>query len=129
MGLLGKASSLKNIWERFFSKATFKLDYWSNDGLPYWLSPLDPVLDRLNSDVGLLGRHKYLRYRRWFRRELSAYIREALATSSVRQSNFWNSAFVSKLADDHIRGRGNYLGEINAVLTLDAVHRVLLRSS
>jgi asparagine synthase (glutamine-hydrolysing) len=128
MGLLGQTGRLHRIWRNFFSKATFKLDYWCNDGLPHWLSALDPMFVCLNSDVGLLGLHKYLRYRRWFRRELSGYIREALTAPSVRQSGFWNGTFVRQLADRHIQGRGNYFQEINTVLTLDAVQRLLLRN-
>ena len=31
------------------------------------------------------------------------------------------------MAGDHIRGRNNYVGEIDAVLTLEAVERVLFR--
>lgn len=127
MGELGNSVGLKSVWRNFFSKMTFKLDYWSNDGMPHWLSPFDPVLDRLNSDVGLLGLHKYLRYRRWFRRELSGYLKEMLSARSVRQSTAWNASFVSDLAENHIRGRRNYVQEINAVLTLDAVQRLLLR--
>jgi hypothetical protein len=35
----------------------------------------------------------------------------------------WNEGFVRDLAEGHISGRGNFLQEINAVLTLDAIER------
>jgi len=128
MGLLGDTSRPSGTARRLFSKATFKLDYLCNDGLPHWLSPLDPVFDRLNSNRGIVGQHKYLRYRRWFRRELSGYLREQFSQTGLIHSSWWNPDFVRQLASHHIHGRNNYLQEINAVLTLDAVQRLLLRS-
>ena len=39
------------------------------------------------------------------------------------------SSFLESLASDHIRGRKNYVLELNAVLTLEAVERLLLRDA
>src|SRR5262249_12852662 len=111
-----------------FSKATFKLDYFANDGMPHWFSRFDPFVDHLNSNVGIVGLHKYLRYRRWFRRELAGFITESLNDGGVRQGP-WNMDFVGKLANRHKNGEKNFLGEINAVLTLNAVQRLMFRSS
>jgi hypothetical protein len=36
---------------------------------------------------------------------------------------------VAAMASDHISGRRNYVREINAVLTLEAIDRLLLRGS
>lgn len=118
---------LENVWRQVSAKITFKLDYLANDGLPHRLSSLDPILRTLNSRRLLLGHHKYLHYRAWLRKELALYLREAL--NGCGQSPFWNAVFVRGLAERHIEGRGNYVREINAVLTLDAVERSLLRVS
>jgi hypothetical protein len=40
---------------------------------------------------------------------------------------FWNSDILEALAHDHITGRRNYVHEIGAILTLDAVDRLLFR--
>jgi hypothetical protein len=40
---------------------------------------------------------------------------------------FWNSGFLETLAHQHINGCRNYVHEIDAVLTLDAVDRLLFR--
>jgi asparagine synthase (glutamine-hydrolysing) len=109
-----------------YSKATFKLDYLSNEALPRWLSPLDPVLDSMNSRKLLLGHHKYLRYRSWLRKELAEYLSDSLADRVILQSSLWDRRFVSRMAERHISGLGNYVREINAVLTLAAVDRLLL---
>lgn len=126
-GILGDVGRATRAWRRAYSKLTFKLDYFCNDGMPHGLSRFDPIFDRLNGRHGPFGLHKYLRYRRWFRRELAGYLREQLADPAATQSSCWNPAYVRQLAALHINGRRNCLGEINAVLTLAGVQRLLLK--
>ncbi len=128
MGLLGNPSPLTSA-QRLFAKATFKIEYWCNDGMPRWLAPFELMMDCVGSGIALFGRHKYLRYRRWFRRELANYLRDALHSASIRESGFWEKRFIDQLAEAHVAGRGNFTQEINAVLTLDAVQRFLLSGS
>jgi len=128
LGHLRESKGLSNTLGRVFCETTFKFDYLYSEGLPHWLSPLDPLLDRLHSKVGLLGLHKYLAYRRWFRRELAGYLNDVLEDVRARQSPFWNSDFVNHMAREHIAGRKNHVREINAVLTLHAVERLLIRN-
>ena len=127
-GDAGKNRGVASILRRFIAEATFKLDYYNSDGLPHLLSPLDPVLRRVSSGLGILELHKYLPYRHWFRRELAAHISEILADAQTRRMPFWNPGFLESMADDHIRGRKNYVREINAVLTLQAVERLLIQN-
>ncbi|HEY4951980.1 MAG TPA: asparagine synthase-related protein [Verrucomicrobiae bacterium] len=122
---MGYAGDDSGSIRRAFLKVTFKLDYLCNDGLPHWLSPFDPFFDRLYSGSGILGTHKYLRYRRWLRGALAGYLNDALADAQRAQSPFWNVDFLKQMAAQHISGRKNYLREINAVLTLRAVERLL----
>jgi asparagine synthase (glutamine-hydrolysing) len=105
----------------------FKLDYLYSEGLPQWLAPLDQLLSCLNSEVRIFGRHRYLHYRPWFRNELAAYVNEVVSDSHIRLSLFWNADFIDRLAQEHTCGGKNYLREINAVLTLEAVERLLFR--
>ena len=115
-------------FRRFLSEAAFKLDYLNNEGWPHWLSPLDPIFTRVTSSLGIVGLHKYLHYRRWFRRELAPYISDAIADVRIQQMPYWNSAFLECMASKHICGRNNYVREINAVITLAAVERLLFRN-
>jgi asparagine synthase (glutamine-hydrolysing) len=108
------------------SDLAFKLDYRGTDGLPHWLTPLDPVLDVLHSRAWVVGSHRFLRYRRWFRQQLSQYLRERV--ESAGQNPMWDRQRLSRLADDHIAGRRNHVMDLNAVLTLEAVDRLLLRT-
>jgi asparagine synthase (glutamine-hydrolysing) len=126
MGVVGKANAIGMAPRRILSKAVCKLDYLYAEGLPHWLSPLDRLFDWADSAPRLFGWHKFLHYRRWFGRELADYIAEALKEVQTRCSSpFWNSGFLETLAHQHINGRRNYVHEIGAVLTLDAVDRLL----
>ena len=58
-------------------------------------------------------------------RELAEFTNGVLVDVRTRQMPFWNSSFLGSLASDHIRGRKNYVLELNAVLTLGAVERLL----
>jgi asparagine synthase (glutamine-hydrolysing) len=111
---------------RLFSEVTFKLDYLHKEGLPDWLAPFDPLLGSLSA-TGVLGLHKYLPYRRWFRGELASHVRNVLTDPRTARLPYWTAASIGAVADDHIAGRRNYVREINAVLTLEAIDRVLVR--
>lgn len=127
MGLGGQNSGLGSFLRRFFAKVTFKLDYINNDGLPHWLSPLDPWFRRFGSGAGILGLHKYLHYRSWLRRELTGYLHDVVTDARTRRTPFWSFDFLEQMVREHTRGHKNYVLEINAVLTLEAVERLLFR--
>ncbi len=127
MGKVGEGGGIAGALSHFFSKVTFKLDYLNNEGLPHWLSPFDPLLRRFSSRAKILGLHKHLHYRSWFQRELSGYIKDVLTDAQTQRSPFWNSDFLEKMATEHTNGRKNYVLEINAVLTLEAVERLFFR--
>ncbi len=127
MGLLGETTNLLRTINRLFSKVTFKLDYYNNEGLPHRLSPFEPFLKRISSSFGIVGLHKYLHYRSWFRHELAEFVREAVLQSATDAAAFFNPAFLDTMAAQHISGRRNYVLEINALLTLGAIRRTLLR--
>jgi len=93
----------------------------------FWVTWLGFILLGV-SVLGILGLHKFLRYRSWFRKELADYVWDACSNLHGRLNDFWNMDFVNRMADEHIAGRKNYSLEINAVLTLDAVERLLLRA-
>ena len=125
-GIVGGGHGPAHALRRIFAEATFKLDYLHKEGLPHWLSPLDPAIGGL-SMFGILGLHKYLPYRRWFRNELRGYVSQVLSDARTRQMPYWNGAFLKSVEQDHVAGRRNYVREINAVLTLEAVDRLLIR--
>jgi hypothetical protein len=116
-------SPLSLLGPRLWSEISFKLDYLVTERLSPALAFMDPTLDRLQRRHVVLGQHKYLNYRRWFRDRLASYVSDRLA--SVR-APWWDGGVLRTLAESHIAGRANYVKEISAVLTLDAVERLLV---
>jgi asparagine synthase (glutamine-hydrolysing) len=125
-GFSGGNSGLKFLWNRAFSEVTFKLDYYNSEGLPRLLSPFDHAFRNAASHLGISGMHKFLQYGNWFRGKLAPYVNEILASRRTRQNDFWNPVFLKHMAAEHSGGK-NYSREINAVLTLEAVERLLFR--
>ena len=74
MGIVAKANALAAAPRRIVSKAVCKLDYLYAEGLPHRLSSFDGLFDLVDSGARLFGWHKFLHYRRWFRRELADYV-------------------------------------------------------
>lgn len=125
----GGSNSGPKFWSRrVFAEGTFKLDYYSNEGLPRKLSLLNPVFGYATKKLGLAGMHKYLRYSHWFRHELGGYVRERLAVAQARHEIFFNPQLLGEMAARHAGGRDNFTPEINAVLTLEAIERLLLKA-
>jgi asparagine synthase (glutamine-hydrolysing) len=127
MGDLGECGDLRRILRRVASKITFKWDYFNNEGLPDRLASFDPLVKPLSSAFGISGLHKYLHYRSWFQRELASYLVNVLADVQARRSPFWSIGMLESMAREHIRGHKNYVREINAVLSLEAVERLMFR--
>ena len=124
-GLAWGADGLGGQLRRLFCGATFKLDYWHKEGLPDALTPFDTLLGS-PSHTGLLGLHKFLAYRVWFRRELAPYAAQVIGDSRTRGLPFWKPGALGSVASDHALGRRNRLRDIHAVMTLEAVHRMLI---
>jgi len=124
--LMGNGGSLSRTARTLFAAVTFKLDYLHKEGLPDWLMPFEPALGALDH-AGLLGLHKYLPYRLWFRHELATYVTDVLTDPQTARLPYWDAAMLSSIARDHVAGRHNYVREINAVVTLAAIDRLLVR--
>ena len=127
MGELGEANRVTVALRRIFAKVACKVDYFRSEGLPRGLSGLDSSLTQISSVFGIAGLHKYLPYRSWFQRELADYVRSVVSDAQAQHAPFWNLDFLEYMVREHIRGRKNYTLELNAVLTLEAVERLLLR--
>jgi asparagine synthase (glutamine-hydrolysing) len=125
-GLIAGDRGFTRALRRLFAEVTFKADYVHKEGLPRSLSSLQPLIGRL-SKVRLLGHHKYLAYRLWFRNELASHVMEVLTDPRTSRSPYWNAPWLESMAEDHLRGRRNWVREISAVLTLEAAERLLLR--
>jgi asparagine synthase (glutamine-hydrolysing) len=126
-GYADKNSGLKFVGRRIFAEVTFKMDYHHSEGLPRKVALLNPPFRAVMRGLNLAGMHKYLHYSNWFRGELDGFVRERLAVARARHEKFFNPEFIGALANRHAGGRDSFTPEINAVLTLEAIERLLLR--
>jgi asparagine synthase (glutamine-hydrolysing) len=125
-GLVWNASRATEAVRKLFCEVTFKLDYLHHEGLPHFLSPIDQLVGAV-SKTGLLNLHKFLPYRKWFREDLSKYAADRVAAARSQGLPYWDRKVLETIVSDHIRGTRNHLREINAILTLEATARLLLR--
>jgi hypothetical protein len=56
-------------------------------------------------------------------------VRAVLTDPRTLRLPYWNRATVESMPQAHLAGRTNHTREINAVLTLEAIDRLLLRAS
>jgi asparagine synthase (glutamine-hydrolysing) len=113
------------VIKRVLAEIAFKLDYMHQEAPPRGFGQFFAVLDRMR----LLGLHKWLPYRLWFQKELAPLVTDTLTDPATVELPFWNRPALSQIAHDHVKGTRNYVREINAVLTLATVDRLLMRSS
>lgn len=102
----------------------FKLDYLDKEGLPGRLWPLEGPLALLRR-TPLMGQHKYLAYRGWFRSELREYLAATLAHAD-ELDEFVDPAWRRTAVQRHAAGRDNLLRPISIAITLAAVQRLFL---
>jgi len=126
LGDLGSGNRLITKARRTSVTVVRKLEYVQNEGLPAWMLPFDSLFHRICRGLKGFGQHKFLHYRSWFRRELAPYVAEVLYAPNHR-SPFWNDDFIKQMAFEHSAGRANYVHEIDAVITMEAIERLLFR--
>ncbi|HEX3627595.1 MAG TPA: hypothetical protein VH280_19485 [Verrucomicrobiae bacterium] len=126
-GYANGCSGLRFLGRRAFAEVTFKLDYYNNEGFPNALAPLEPLLKGVSSRLGLVGLHKFLHYRDWFQSDFASYVRDGVAAALPCLDGFFEPGFLKTVADEHIDKKKNHCLEINAILTLEAVDRLLFR--
>ncbi len=119
------AGRLLGAVQRLSGRVSFKADYWLSEGMP---SPLIPYENRLRATARSLfpKSHKYLQYRAWFRGRLLEQICELHSAMSTPPP-FLNPLFCRQALARHLSGEGNYLGELNMILSLGLVDSALLR--
>jgi len=125
-GFAGDHFGLGFLVRRFLAEATFKIDYYNSEGLPRLLSPFDSMLRRVSSSLGILGMHKYLPYSHWFREKLAPILLERVSSERIRHAPWWKKGTPELCAHAHVSRRGSYMRELNAILTLEAIDRLLL---
>ena len=114
---------------RLLYRATFKAEYYYGIGMPHWLAKMDSALSFIELERAVLGRHKFHHFRVWFRDQLSKYVQEIVLDQQTRNRSHVNGKFLEEMVTDHIKGRRNFTDEIDKVITLELIQRLLVESS
>lgn len=123
----GHASNFSSIASRIYREFLFRSDYYYNHGMPHWLAKIDTTLSPLHLEKLLLGHHKFHHYRIWFRRELAEYMTDMLSDErTASRPHVKNPATLKKMVNDHMRGVRNCTSEINMMLSVELIYRLLI---
>lgn len=131
-GLGGKAPSLVSpiIQKLIRARAlTEKVFTWDNmpHSLHHFAARVDALmLSPLHLNWLILGREYYRHYNHWFRNDLAACLRDMVLDSRTLSRPYWNTGYLAKMVDDHVRGRQNNMRDIRKVVTIELIHRELL---
>lgn len=125
----GGVSNYFSMFVRLYYEFLFKAEYYYNHGMPHWLSKLDNIFAQLHLERLFLGHHKFHHFRIWFRNELSDYVRDILFDDRTASRPYLNNEYFNKMVSNHIKGDQNYTNEINMVLTVELIHRLLIEDS
>jgi hypothetical protein len=96
--------------------------------MPHWLSKVDYYLTPFHLENMFLGRNDIFHFRKWFRNELSDYLKGILLDSKSLSRPYLNKGFFEKMVNEHIKGRNNHTTEINKILTAELTHRLLIEN-
>ena len=67
-------------------------------------------------------------FRKWFRGELSGYVKEILLDGRTLRRSFLDRKGVVRLVDDHMEGRKDHTTTIAKLITLELVQRLLIET-
>jgi asparagine synthase (glutamine-hydrolysing) len=122
-------------WCRFLSKsiqAYYEILHLAeigyDFGMPHWLSQVDCYLAPFHLERVFLGRNSFYHFRVWSRNELSDYVQEILLDGRTMSRPYLNKGFLEKMVNRHIKGQCNYVMEINKMLSVELVHRLLIEN-
>jgi asparagine synthase (glutamine-hydrolysing) len=116
---------LSNLKELFYW-SLFRLDWYYGVGMPGWAGKLESkwALNQLRKLF--LGAQRIDHYRMWFQKEFAEYIRETLLERRTKGRPYLNERYLERVGEGHISGAKNYLGEINRLLTVELIERLLM---
>jgi asparagine synthase (glutamine-hydrolysing) len=111
---------------RLHRYAIFKAEWYYNMGMPQWLAPLDGTFPLTMWEPLFLGWHKIDHYRLWFRGPFKTYLTGMLTDDRSRSRPYLNRSGYDDVVRAHVKGGRNSLNEVNKVVTLELIHRLLI---
>jgi asparagine synthase (glutamine-hydrolysing) len=126
MGYGGSGPRLAANVRQLYRYLLFKAEWYYNAGMPHWLARLDHNVLARGLERLFVGSHKIEHYRLWFRDQLFDYVQSMLRDSPAATRPYLNRRYYEKLVTSHRRGTRNWMNEINSLVTLELIQRVLI---
>jgi asparagine synthase (glutamine-hydrolysing) len=124
-GRVAGAGPLANVPNRFYNYALFKAEWYHQTGMPHWLAPIDRRVSQALRPLFFMGSHKIEHYRTWFRDALFPYLDSIVRES--KETPYINAAVAADMLAAHREGRGNFVADINRIITIGLIDRLLIR--
>ena len=126
-GWLYGDSLLRRLARRGYQEATFKAEYWSSHGMPGWLAAISGERVRRSLEKRFVGRHKFQHFSIWTREPLGGYLEDVILQGVREFSEFFDYGKVEIMLREHMGGRGNYINELDRLLTLILARQTLFK--
>jgi asparagine synthase (glutamine-hydrolysing) len=104
----------------------FKAEWYYNAGTPDWAVKLNKAFPLSVFEPLFLGSHKIDHYRLWFQDQLKPLLQSMLTDRTSKSRPYLNRPGYEDLIAAHKTASRNCLNEINKVVTLELVQRILL---
>ncbi len=127
-GVGGERGPLVRAAARGLLELTFRMEHAYDYALPQWLARTEYLWSPFQIGRAVLGRHRFIHFRIWYREALATYVREMLLGARALARPYLERRGVEAAIRDHLNRRGNYTAEIHKLLTLELIHRLFLDS-
>jgi asparagine synthase (glutamine-hydrolysing) len=126
MGYGGTTPAPLATLRRLHRYVLFKAEWYYNMGMPHWVAPLDGTWALTMWEPLFLGWHKIDHYRLWFRDRFKNYLTGLLTEDRSRSRAYLDRRGYEDVVRAHVGGGRNSLNEVNKVVTLELIHRLLI---
>ena len=126
MGYGGSGSRLAANLRQLYRYLLFKAEWYYNAGMPHWLARVDHNVLARGLERLFVGSHKIEHYRLWFRDQLFDYVQSTLRDSPAATRPYLNRRYYEELVTSHRTGTRNCMNEINTLVTLELIQRLLI---
>lgn len=126
-GQLGRDNNLTRAIRRVFRESMFKLEYWTGHGTPDKIAALSRLGIWISFTRLFTGRHKFQHFHIWMRKEILRTVQSLLEDGhSENLDQYIDFKRVREMFSDHQNCKGNYINEIDRIVTIILADRLLL---
>jgi asparagine synthase (glutamine-hydrolysing) len=111
---------------RLYNYLLFKGEWYYESGMPHWIARLDKQIWGSGAPPWFTGSHKIEHYRRWFRDQLFEYLQSVLREAAHGNLAWVNWKRANEMMTAHRRGDGNFVNEINKLVTISLIQKLVI---